>query len=226
MALRDVVSGHSGSGLGLDLVILEVFPNLSDSMIPCFHSRFISLLQHNQSGLSSPSVGQCWVLSRISETLCRNFWPQTRITAAVCRAVQASLRSRQLFWSLFPIARLISLFCNSFPKDANPVPVPNQNIPAFYLSLAWDGSQSSAAAGAACSWCNTKQSQHLHQELHWGCSLRAAEVGEDEQVIGSSWSSSPAMLSTELHAVLQLMCHCCSCTALSVHLIIYFREAH
>lgn len=26
MALRDVVSGHSGGGLGLDLVILEVFP--------------------------------------------------------------------------------------------------------------------------------------------------------------------------------------------------------
>ena len=30
--LRDVVSGHSGDGLGLDLVILEVFSNLSDSM--------------------------------------------------------------------------------------------------------------------------------------------------------------------------------------------------
>ena len=32
VALRDVVSGHGGGGLGLDLVILEVFSNLNDSM--------------------------------------------------------------------------------------------------------------------------------------------------------------------------------------------------
>ena len=35
VALRDVVSGHGGMGLGLELVILEVFSNLNDSMIPC-----------------------------------------------------------------------------------------------------------------------------------------------------------------------------------------------
>ena len=28
LALRDMVSGHGGDGLGLDLVILEVFPTL------------------------------------------------------------------------------------------------------------------------------------------------------------------------------------------------------
>ena len=33
VALRDKVSGHDGSGLGLELMILEVFSNLSDSMI-------------------------------------------------------------------------------------------------------------------------------------------------------------------------------------------------
>ena len=33
VALRDMASGHSGGGLGLDLVILEVFSNLSDCMI-------------------------------------------------------------------------------------------------------------------------------------------------------------------------------------------------
>ena len=33
VALRDVVSGHGGGGLGLDLVILEVFSRLNDAMI-------------------------------------------------------------------------------------------------------------------------------------------------------------------------------------------------
>ena len=33
MALRDLVSGHGGGGLGLELVILEVFSNRNDSMI-------------------------------------------------------------------------------------------------------------------------------------------------------------------------------------------------
>ena len=32
VSLRDVVSGHSRDGLGLDLVISAVFPNLSDAM--------------------------------------------------------------------------------------------------------------------------------------------------------------------------------------------------
>jgi len=32
MALRNMVSGHGGDGLSLDLVILEVFSNLHDSM--------------------------------------------------------------------------------------------------------------------------------------------------------------------------------------------------
>ena len=31
--VRDVVSGHGGDGLGLDLGILEVFPNLNDCVI-------------------------------------------------------------------------------------------------------------------------------------------------------------------------------------------------
>jgi len=33
VALRDVVSGHGGGGLELDLVILEVFSNLSDCIV-------------------------------------------------------------------------------------------------------------------------------------------------------------------------------------------------
>ena len=33
VALRDVVSGHGWGGLVLDLVILEVFSNLNESMI-------------------------------------------------------------------------------------------------------------------------------------------------------------------------------------------------
>ena len=32
VALRDMVSKHGGDGLGLGLVILEVFSNLNDSM--------------------------------------------------------------------------------------------------------------------------------------------------------------------------------------------------
>jgi len=34
VALRDVVSGHGGGGLGLDLGTLVVFSNLNNSMIP------------------------------------------------------------------------------------------------------------------------------------------------------------------------------------------------
>ena len=34
VALRDVGSGHGGGGLGLDWMILEVFSNLNDSVIP------------------------------------------------------------------------------------------------------------------------------------------------------------------------------------------------
>ena len=34
VALRDMVSGHGGGGLGLDLMILVVFSNLNDSMSP------------------------------------------------------------------------------------------------------------------------------------------------------------------------------------------------
>jgi len=33
VVLRDVIRGHSGGGLGLDLEILEVFSNLNDSVI-------------------------------------------------------------------------------------------------------------------------------------------------------------------------------------------------
>jgi len=33
VALRDMVSGHGGDGLGLNVMIIEVFSNLNDSMI-------------------------------------------------------------------------------------------------------------------------------------------------------------------------------------------------
>ena len=45
VALRDVGSGHGGGGLGLDWVILEVFPNCNDSM---FCGR--GMLQGNGEG--------------------------------------------------------------------------------------------------------------------------------------------------------------------------------
>ena len=32
VALRNMVNGHGGNGLGLDLMILELFSNLNDSM--------------------------------------------------------------------------------------------------------------------------------------------------------------------------------------------------
>ena len=32
VAMRDMVNGHGGNGLGLDLMILELFSNLNDSM--------------------------------------------------------------------------------------------------------------------------------------------------------------------------------------------------
>lgn len=32
VALRDIVSGHGGDGLGLDLGVLEVFFNLNDAV--------------------------------------------------------------------------------------------------------------------------------------------------------------------------------------------------
>ena len=33
VALRDMVSGHGGDGMGLDLGVLEIFSNLNDSVI-------------------------------------------------------------------------------------------------------------------------------------------------------------------------------------------------
>ena len=55
MALRDVVGGHGGGGLGLDLVILEVFSNLKDSLIlspqdkPCCFAEMYAMKQpHNK----------------------------------------------------------------------------------------------------------------------------------------------------------------------------------
>ena len=33
MALRDMVSGHGGGGLGLDMMVLEVFSSLHDSKL-------------------------------------------------------------------------------------------------------------------------------------------------------------------------------------------------
>ena len=35
VALRNMISGHGGDGLGLDLVILQLFSNLNDSVILC-----------------------------------------------------------------------------------------------------------------------------------------------------------------------------------------------
>ena len=42
VALRDVVTGHGGVGLGLDLGILEVFSSLDDSMKEAMTSNFTS----------------------------------------------------------------------------------------------------------------------------------------------------------------------------------------
>ena len=33
VALRDMVSGHGGNGMGLDYGVLEIFSNLNDSVI-------------------------------------------------------------------------------------------------------------------------------------------------------------------------------------------------
>ena len=45
VALRDVVSGHGGGGLGLDLVILELFSNLNDCMLLSPSLQWTSLLE-------------------------------------------------------------------------------------------------------------------------------------------------------------------------------------
>ena len=42
VALRDVGSGHGGNGLGMDLVILEVFSNRNDPVIQRLQERQIS----------------------------------------------------------------------------------------------------------------------------------------------------------------------------------------
>ena len=39
VALRDVVSGHGANGLGLDTMILVVFPNLNNFMILYFYGQ-------------------------------------------------------------------------------------------------------------------------------------------------------------------------------------------
>ena len=42
VALRDVVSGHGGGGMRLDLGTLEVFSNLNDSLIlSCGHQSWL-----------------------------------------------------------------------------------------------------------------------------------------------------------------------------------------
>jgi len=38
VALRDMVNGHGVDELGLDLMFLEVFSNLNDSMVLCFYA--------------------------------------------------------------------------------------------------------------------------------------------------------------------------------------------
>ena len=44
VALRDVVSGRGGDGLGLDFVILVVFSSLNDAMILLVMSTFVSFV--------------------------------------------------------------------------------------------------------------------------------------------------------------------------------------
>ena len=44
VALRDVVSGHGGDGLGLDWMILEVFSNVNDFIILCFTHKLLEYL--------------------------------------------------------------------------------------------------------------------------------------------------------------------------------------
>ena len=60
VALRDVVSG--GGGLGLDLVILEVFSSLNDSMIHlCCNYTFL---------MHSVTCCACCICSPVSLMLC------------------------------------------------------------------------------------------------------------------------------------------------------------
>ena len=63
VAVRDVVSGHGGKGLGLDLV-LEVFSNLNDSMILLLSLHDTKLMKN--AGGANPQIWKhflCWHLS-------------------------------------------------------------------------------------------------------------------------------------------------------------------
>jgi len=51
VALRDVVSGHVGGGLGLDWVILEVFSSLNDSVTQVIWEQAMD--HHSEIGRSS-----------------------------------------------------------------------------------------------------------------------------------------------------------------------------
>jgi len=63
-ALRDMASGHSGGGLGLDLVILEVFSNLSDCMI-----LWRWVISTNKRFSETMWLGFCLMVSFSSEML-------------------------------------------------------------------------------------------------------------------------------------------------------------
>ena len=54
VVLKDMVSWHCGDGLVLDLVILEVFSNLNNSMILRFHTLHSGHLQSTRILLQSP----------------------------------------------------------------------------------------------------------------------------------------------------------------------------
>ena len=56
VALRDVVSGHGGDGLGLDWIILVVFSNVYDSMKQQLQEECQTVSQTTQTGSSSHAM--------------------------------------------------------------------------------------------------------------------------------------------------------------------------
>ena len=60
VALRDMVSGHGGDGLGLGLGILEVFSNLNDSMKVVSFSKWLTSVCHSAGSPTRLSLLSVW----------------------------------------------------------------------------------------------------------------------------------------------------------------------
>ena len=58
VALRDMVNGHGVDELGLDLMFLEVFSNLNDSMVLCFYAP---IPDTQTAGVVSTEIGRAHV---------------------------------------------------------------------------------------------------------------------------------------------------------------------